>query len=56
MEFDADSIKKLLFSGKTIVYLTVCCLIVVLDYFMIKYMFKLLRNFELDAVDHDTKL
>jgi len=54
--FDAGDIQDLLFSVRTIVYLAVCCLIVVIDYIILNYMLKGLKMFEVDAHNYDQKM
>ena len=56
IKFDANGIKSMLMSVKTIVFLTSCCLIIVVDYFVLKYMLKTLREFEVDALKYDAKI
>jgi len=46
VEFNSDMVKKMLMSLKTILYLTVCCVVVVFDYWLLKVMLKKLREFE----------
>ena len=54
--FEPDEIQELLFSAKTIIYLAICCLIVVIDYLVLKNMLSMLRNFEADALKYDQQL
>ena len=49
-------IKKMLMSLKTIIYLIVCCVVVVFDYWLLKVMLKKLREFEQDAIKYDQKI
>lgn len=55
VDFDADTITAMLFSVKTLAYLSFCCVIIVIDYVVLNYVLKLLRDFELDATKYDQK-
>ena len=55
VDFDADTITAMLFSVKTLAYLSFCCVIIVIDYVVLNYVLKLLRDFEVDATKYDQK-
>jgi len=55
-EFDAEAIKKLLFSVRTVSYLAVCCVMVIIDYLVLRKMLRALKKFQEDANLYDKNL
>ena len=53
--YTAETIRALLFDVTTILYLTACCLIIILDYVLLHYMLQAVKDFELDVVNYDKK-